>query len=376
MSKLDHAAASPEIVHVSPAMFGTGGVWGGGERFALELARAHAEQRATRLVVFGRRTRRLRLGALSIHVLGGRTRRDGRLANPRPELLVGELARAKAVHVHQMESKLTELTALLGLGLRRNVFVTDHGAAGSTVLPRSLRSRLIRGHLAVSRFAASGYPELLDRTSVIYAGVDPAAFAPHSGPRERLVVFVGRLMPHKGVDVLIEALPPSSRLEVYGRPYDARYAADLQELARGKNVHFVTAASDAEIVRAYQRARVSVLPSVDRTMYGGSVAKTELFGLTLVEAMACGTPVICTTAGAMSEVVIDGETGYVVPPSETVSLRHRLEALLSDDLLWRQMSAAAAAHVRRRFTWSHVAERSLAAYGLEVGATTRNLRVP
>jgi glycosyltransferase involved in cell wall biosynthesis len=99
-------------------------------------------------------------------------------------------------------------------------------------------------------------------------------------------------------------------------------------------------------------------------MYGASVSKTELFGLTLVEAMACGTPVICTSAGAMKEVVVDGETGYVIPPSDPVSLADRLEALLSDEPLWQSMSVAAAAHVRSNFTWRHVAERALAAYGL------------
>jgi glycosyltransferase involved in cell wall biosynthesis len=345
-------------------MFGAGGVWGGGERFALELARAQARHRATRLVVFGPRTRRLRLDRLSIHVLGAQTRRDGRLANPRPELLVAEIARARAVHVHQMESKLTDLTALLARGLGRDLFVTDHGAAGSTILPGWARTKLIKRHLAVSRFAASGYPELLDRTTVIYAGVDPATFTPGPPRRDRLVVFVGRLMPHKGVDVLIEAMPLGSRLEVYGRPYDAAYVADLVELARGKDVTFVTSATDAEIIQAYQRARVSVLPSVDRTMYGGSVAKAELFGLTLVEAMACGTPTICSTAGAMSEVVVDEATGYVVPAGDVGSLRVRLEALLEDDGLWRRMSAAAVAHVRSRFTWNQVADRSLAAYDI------------
>ena len=353
-----------EIVHVSPAMFGARGVWGGGERYALELARAQASRCPTRLVVFGRRTRRLRLGDLSVHVLGAGTRRDGRVSNPRPELLSAELMSARAVHVHQMESKLTELIALLGFGLRRNVFVTDHGGAGSTVMPRSMRCRLLRAHLAVSRFAAAGYPELADRTTVIYGGVDPAKFAPSRGNRESLIVFVGRLLPHKGIDMLIRALPSDARLEIYGRPYDERYAEDLRQLARGKQVRFITRASDAEIVNAYRRARVSVLPSVDRTMYGASVAKTELFGLTLVEAMACGTPAICTTAGAMSEVVVDNETGYVVPAGDPDALGDRLRALLAGGALWSRMSATAAAHVRQSFTWDHVAERSLTAYGL------------
>ncbi|MGH2866017.1 MAG: glycosyltransferase family 4 protein [Solirubrobacteraceae bacterium] len=343
-------------------MFGSGGVWGGGERFALEIARAHAERVPTRLLVFGPRSRRLRLGKLSIHVLGARMRDDRRPRNPRPELLAAEIAGARVVHLHQIESKLTEVSALLARGLGRRVFVTDHGAAGG-VLPRRLRSSLFHAHLAVSRYAAEGYPELLDRTKVIYGGVDPAVFTPGGPARERLIVFVGRLLPHKGIDVLIRALPPGARLEVYGRVYSAKYAEDLAQLAQGKDVRFEADAPDAEIIRAYQRACVAVLPSVDLTMYGDRAGKTELFGLTLVEAMACGTPVICTSAGAMREVVEDGLTGFVVAPGDPERLRERLNELLTDDERWLKMSESASAHVRRRFTWEQVADRALEAYG-------------
>jgi glycosyltransferase involved in cell wall biosynthesis len=198
---------------------------------------------------------------------------------------------------------------------------------------------------------------------VIYGGVDPQAFTPGAATRDRLIVFVGRLLPHKGIDVLIRALPPGARLEIYGRVYSTKYAEDLADLAQGKDVRFEADATDAEIISAYQRARVAVLPSVDVTMYGERAGKTELFGLTLVEAMACGTPVICTSAGAMQEVVEDGKTGFVVPPGDPERLRERLNDLLADDERWLTMSESAIAHVRGRFTWQHVADRAFEAYG-------------
>lgn len=360
----------PDIVHVSSAMFGSGGIWGGAERYALELARAQSLRHPTRLVVFGAQSRRLRFGKLSIHVLGASQGDGGGLRNPRPELLLAEFAGRRVVHLHQLESRLSELCAILARSVGRRVFVTDHGAA-SGVLPRRLRNRLIHRHLAVSHYAAVGYPELLDRTTVIYGGVDPGKFTPGNASRERLVVFVGRLLPHKGIDVLIDALPSGVRLEIYGRAYDREYLADLIGLAGKKEVEFYRSASDEQIIDAYRRARVLVLPSVDQTMYGGKASKTELFGLTLVEAMACGTPAICTDAGAMHEVVVEGATGYVVPPGDPATLSSRICALLGDEEAWARMSMAAAAHVRRQFTWQQVAERSLTAYGLGSAASGR-----
>lgn len=65
--------------------------------------------------------------------------------------------------------------------------------------------------------------------------------------RERLVVYVGRLMPYKGADVLVRAIPDDVPLEIYGRHYDERYSRDVRRLAAGKNVSFFPAATDAQI---------------------------------------------------------------------------------------------------------------------------------
>jgi glycosyltransferase involved in cell wall biosynthesis len=344
-------------------MFGEDGYWGGGERYALELARAQAELVPTRLITFGSQARRERAGRLEVVVLPARHRFRGHALNPLAGAIGREVVSAKIVHVHQYHTMLTDIVLLLGTVGRRQVFVTDHGGSAPNLGPYFPRLRMIAGLLAVSRYSAQLLPFLRSRTTVIYGGADPGRFRPSSGPR-RGIVFVGRLLPHKGVDVLIEAADPDMDVSIYGRDYDRLYREELERLARGKRIQFFDRASDDQIAKAYQSARVVVLPSVLRSRYGPSAPNAELLGLAQIEAMACGTPVVCSKLGPLQEVAVDGETGYVVPPGDPAPLRARLRELLSDDRSWARMSDAALARARGKFTWRATAERALAAYEL------------
>jgi glycosyltransferase involved in cell wall biosynthesis len=179
---------------------------------------------------------------------------------------------------------------------------------------------------------------------------------------------VGRLTPHKGVDRLLQALPPGARLRVVGstghdsRPPENDYPRLLHHLAAGRDVRFLGALSDAELPAAYRSATVLVLPSVHETCYGRRVAVSELLGLSLLEAMASGTPVVASSVGGVPEIVQDGVTGFLVPPGDVEALRARVEQLLSDKPLARRMGMHAREHVLERFTWAHVAARCLEAY--------------
>jgi glycosyltransferase involved in cell wall biosynthesis len=148
--------------------------------------------------------------------------------------------------------------------------------------------------------------------TVIKGGVDAAAFTPPASPvaRDR-VLYVGRLLPHKGVDRLITALPPELPLTVCGRPYDPGYFDLLRSLAEGKRVEFVTDADDARTLDLYRRAWANVLPSVYVDCYGHAHEAPELMGLTLLEALACGTPAVASRVAAMPEFINEGETGFV-----------------------------------------------------------------
>ena len=175
-------------------------------------------------------------------------------------------------------------------------------------------------------------------------------------------MFVGRLMPHKGVNDLIEALPAGLTLELIGRPYHDRFFADLKRLAAGKSVVFRPDCDDADLVRAYRRALCVVLPSVYRTMYGDETRVPELLGQTLLEGMACGIPAVCTNVASMPEVVVDGMTGFVVPPNDPAALREKLEWLRDHPEGVSRLGRAGRQRVLQTFTWPAVVAKCLEAY--------------
>jgi glycosyltransferase involved in cell wall biosynthesis len=207
-----------------------------------------------------------------------------------------------------------------------------------------------------------------DRTAVIYGGADPRRFHPDDADRRDGVLFVGRLTPHKGVDRLIRALPAGARLTCVGsgghdpRPPESGYAALLHRLAAGRAVTFAGEVPDDELPRLYRRARVLVLPSVHRTCYRREVAISELLGLSVLEAMASGTPVVCSRLGGLTEVVRDGETGFLVAPGDVDELRDRLAMLLANPRLAARTGKAARDLALEHFTWRACAARCLAAY--------------
>jgi glycosyltransferase involved in cell wall biosynthesis len=184
------------------------------------------------------------------------------------------------------------------------------------------------------------------------------------------VLFVGRLTPHKGIDLLIRAIPPDVPLTVVGtgghdpRPPESGYPQLLARLADGRRVRFVTEADDVEVAALYRRAAVVCLPSVQVTCYGRNVGISELLGLAAIESMASGTPVICSRLGGLAEVVRHGETGFLVQPGNIGELRDRIAMVLADRRMARRLGDNARLLALEQFTWQACAQRCLAAYPL------------
>jgi glycosyltransferase involved in cell wall biosynthesis len=242
---------------------------------------------------------------------------------------------------------------------------TDHGLGGGGW--GGLLPGLVDRFLAVSEFSARTLHAPADRTRIIYGGADPARFRPGDDPRDG-VLFVGRITPHKGLDRLLAALPPTARLTVAGtaghdpQPPERDYPHLLRRLAAGRDVRFTGAVPDDQLPVVHRRAAVFVLPSVDVTCYGRPVAISELLGLAVVEAMASGTPVVASRIGGLTEVVRDGETGFLVSPGDVAELRDRIAVLLANRALARRLGDAARELVLDRFTWAKTAYRCLDAY--------------
>ena len=318
------------VLHIVPALFGhDDGVVGGAERYALELARHMADEAPTTLVSFGERERQESLGQLRIHVIGNPWYVRGQRTNPISLSLISELRKADVVHCHQQHVLASSLAALICKLSGRRVFVSDLGGGGWDVSAYISTDQWYRGHLHISEYSRVTYGQAgKPWAHVILGGVDTEKFSPdETVQRDGTVLFVGRLLPHKGVNDLVSAVAPDMPLELIGQACDEKFLKDLKALAAGKRVTLRHNCDDAALVDAYRKALCVVLPSVYKNMYGAETKVPELLGQTLLEGMACGTPAICTDVASMPEVVEDGVTGFVVPPNDPTALGQKLRWL-------------------------------------------------
>jgi glycosyltransferase involved in cell wall biosynthesis len=195
---------------------------------------------------------------------------------------------------------------------------------------------------ASSALAASARELGAPDVQVIPSGVDlPPDVGAEASPPE--VLYAGRLSPEKGVLELVGAAG-GMKLVVAGD-------GPLRERVPGA-LGFVP---HDELQRLYARAAVVACPS-----------RREGFGVACLEAMAHARPVVATDVGGLRDLVVDGETGLVVPPRDSDALRAALERLLGDEELRRRLGAAGRERARERFSWDMVTEATLAAYRMSV----------
>jgi glycosyltransferase involved in cell wall biosynthesis len=354
-----------EVLHLVPALFDAkDGIVGGAERYVLELARHMADKVPTRLVTFGERDRDERAGSLAIRVIGAPWLVRGQRANPVAPALLGEVRRASVVHCHQQHVVMSSLAALSARLFGGRVFCTDLGGGGWDISAYVSTDRWFHGHLHISEYSRkiaghAGVPW----AHVVFGGVDAQKFSPGADSARRdTVLFVGRLLPHKGVNDLIDALQDGTRAEIIGTASDGRYLRELESRARGKQIRFRFDCDDGALVEAYRRAACVVLPSVYRDMYGSETKVPELLGQTLLEGMACGAPALCTDVASLPEVVENGVTGLVVPPNDPAALRQAIGWMLAHPQERLAMGARGRERVTNRFTWPAVVDRCLEVY--------------
>jgi glycosyltransferase involved in cell wall biosynthesis len=198
-----------------------------------------------------------------------------------------------------------------------------------------------------------------ERIRVIYNGVDPQRFQPALEPADGppTIVNVGLIYPLKGQLGLIEAAAlirerlPDVRVLLYGSVTDDEYyrtcRARVEQLDLGGTVTF--AGSTAEPWTVYQRATVVAMPSV-----------SEAFPYAIIEAMLCGSALVATDTGGVSEAI--GETGIVVPPRDPHRLAEGLVDLLHDATLRARLGALARERALRYFTQAQFLEAHRATY--------------
>ena len=212
------------------------------------------------------------------------------------------------------------------------------------------------------------------KVGVIPAGVDLDLFRPVAREEARRmlgltekrgILYVGRVEPLKGLDILLEAVarlddPGDTRLLIVGgaSTFDTelnRLQSLTSELGISHMVTFTGAVPQDELPNYYGAADIFVLPS-----------HYESFGLAALEAMACGIPVVASRVGGLKAFIRDGETGYLIPWRCAEPFAQRLDMLLANPALRETMGRAARSKAQE-MGWSRVADRMLDYYSSVIG---------
>ncbi len=173
---------------------------------------------------------------------------------------------------------------------------------------------------------------------------------------EQFILFVSTLEPRKGLDTLVQAFArlqyayPNLNLVLVGQPgwYTERLFAQTNLESLRQKVIFTGYVPDDELVLLYNAATLLAFPS-----------RYEGFGLTVLEAMACGTPVVCSNSSSLPEVA--GDAAIMVPPDQSDLLAQAIRRVLDDELLRQEMRHKGLAQAAR-FTWEQTAQKTLAVY--------------
>jgi glycosyltransferase involved in cell wall biosynthesis len=299
--------------------------------------------------------------------LGARRRTD-----PKALLRFGRLlgrVRFDVVHAHSFR---TELAAVFwGKLLRRaptvvrTVHNTDdfYARAPYSILARASAAGLDRIVVisdAVGRHVRTVGRLRSDKLLRIYYGLDVTAWAGRNGAiadvdgRPPTIGVVARLAPQKGHRVLFDALPrvreriPDLRVRVVGHE-ELSTVAELRAYAELRGVGDCVRFEGfrADVAELLQELDLFVLPSL-----------WEGFGLVLLEAMAAGRPVVASSVGPVPEIVLDGETGLLVPPGDPVRLADAIVCVLADRSLGDRLGRAGRARVEQRFALDDMVSRT------------------
>lgn len=284
---------------------------------------------------------------------------------PRRWLRALRATRPRLLHAHFATS--AQPAARLAAALRIPLVMTFHGhdiaktprtrahAEQRRALFASIERAIAVSDFIAGRLREAGCPE--EKIVVHHIGVDTDRFTPGSEPAPQRILFVGRLVPKKGLDHLLRAFPavrarvPDAELVVVGDgPLRSAHEALAREL--GVPARFVGVQTPDEVRAWLQRSRVLAAPSV-------VTAEGDAEGLpvTIMEALATGLPVVGFPSGGSADGVKQGETGLLVEPGDEAALADALVQALGDDALHARMRAASRRFALEQFSITRQAAR-------------------
>lgn len=198
---------------------------------------------------------------------------------------------------------------------------------------------------------------------LLYNGVTESMFCPDLATKEdNLLLYVGRINERKGIQILLESLlniRNPVKLVIIGPVYDKGYfkkVLKLIDIIHSENKHSVKYLGELnqnDIIKWYQKATISITPSLN-----------EPFGIVILEALACGTPVVASKVGGIPEIVKNGVNGVLVPPKDPEKLAKSIIYLLENNDLRTKMGENGRKTVVKNFAWSRITDKLLEFYSM------------
>jgi glycosyltransferase involved in cell wall biosynthesis len=247
---------------------------------------------------------------------------------------------------------------MVRIGTSAGLVVHVHGAASETKLPAAPTVATDGAHVVIANSAATARRIRAKDVRVVHPGVrvGPSPRTDRSSSPRVVIGAASRLVPVKGVQNLLRALPdvrarhPEVSLEIAGdgaqRP---SLEADARRLGVADHVRFL--GWQPNLTEPFRRWSVFVQPSIE-----------EGFGLAVLEAMAAGLPVVATQIGGLTELVVHGVTGLLVPPGSDRGLAEAISTLLDDAARSRNMGLAGRERAERLFTVERMVDGILRVY--------------
>jgi len=290
-------------------------------------------------------------------------------------LVASELKEAWNLPVIQMFHTLGHMKNLVAKSDEERETETRLRAEGEIM---GFVDRLVAANPLEKRQMVRLYGADAKKVVVIPCGVDLSLFRPIDisqaqeelgwPPNRQMVLFVGRIQPLKGIDILLKAIALATDdlpdlcghlgLTIIGGDPQATMDREMLRLTRLKKklgisdlVTFLGARDQDTLSYYYSTAQVCVVPSY-----------YESFGMVALEAMACGTPVIASKVGGLTFTVKDGVTGYLVADGDPAALSEKLKPILTDERLRRRMGKEGI-RLAQKYSWSLVANKITSLYG-------------
>ncbi|GHX57850.1 putative UDP-Glycosyltransferase/glycogen phosphorylase [Vibrio cholerae] len=322
-----------KICHITPTYFSKDSIVGGGERYVYNIVSsiAHVNNSEVEQIIisFSENEDIFYFDDVKVILLKKSFHSNNAMDNLSFDLYEKlESEDIDVIHLHQSLTLMGEYVLAVCSDLNIPIISTDLGGGSSDILMQHKGLEISSAIFSISKYAESLVrPYYLGESYVKIGPINTEFFkikdntiGKSSSSNKIKAICVSRLLPHKGIDKVISALSENISLTIVGQVYDDDYFNYLNILSKGKSVKFIHNASDDDLVRLYHDSDIFVQASCYVDCYGRHIEKPELMGLTTLEALACGLPVLISNAGSLPELIENTVFGRVFESEDELAL--------------------------------------------------------